>query len=120
MTKNVFLQLGFSYGSDTALWNVGKQLPNLYVLAGNPDPLYPGTEFRKDPGARPSVTPVRVSSLTAAMTTFISARDAINNGVYGYNNLQWLGVTYYHKFNEQWHISTEFWHIQENGVPKCG
>jgi hypothetical protein len=23
--------------------------------------------------------------------------------VWGYNNLQWLGGTYYHKFNDQWH-----------------
>jgi hypothetical protein len=43
--------------------------------------------------------------------------DAINSGTYGYNNLQWYGVTYYHKFNEQWHLSYEFYDLHENGVP---
>jgi len=29
----------------------------------------------------------------------------------GYNNLQWLGGTYYHKFNDNWHIAFESWNI---------
>ncbi len=33
--------------------------------------------------------------------------DALNGGQWGYNNLQWYGITYYHKFNDQWHISFE-------------
>jgi hypothetical protein len=116
-TKNIFLQFGISDGSETALWNVGRQLPNLYVLAGNSDPLYPGTQFKKDPGARPSYTAcLRLQSDSARDNIYFCA-NSINNGVYGYNNLQWLGFTYYHTFNEHWHISTEFWHIQENGVP---
>ncbi len=117
VSKNVFVQLGLTAGSDTGIWNVGRQLKNLYVLAGNVDPLYPGTEFRKDPGAKPSVTGcLRLQSDSAKDNAYFCA-DAINNGIYGYNNLQWLGVTYYHKFTDNWHISTEFWHLQENGVP---
>jgi len=116
-TKNIFLQLGVVDGTETAPWNVGRQLPNLYVLAGNSDPLYPGTQFRKDPGARPSVVAcARFQSNDAHNDLYLCA-DGINHGQWGYNNLQWLGFTYYHKFNEHWHISTEFWHIQENGVP---
>ncbi|HEY2048717.1 MAG TPA: outer membrane beta-barrel protein [Caulobacteraceae bacterium] len=117
VTKNIFVQLGVNDGSETALWNVGKQLPNLYVLAGNADPLYPGRQFLKDPGAKPSVSGcLRLQSDNARDDIYFCA-DAINHGQYGYNNLQWLGFTYYHKFNDHWHISTEFWHIQENGVP---
>jgi hypothetical protein len=117
LNKNVFVQLGVTAGSDTTLANIGKQLPNLYVLAGNPDPLYPGKTFRKDPGARPSGTAcLRLQSNSANDNIYFCA-DAINNGAYGYNNLQWYGATYYHRFNEHWHISTEFWHLQENGVP---
>ncbi|MFX6811607.1 outer membrane beta-barrel protein, partial [Acinetobacter baumannii] len=51
VTKNLFLQLGFAFGSDTALWNYHKTLPNPF-----PNVLYPGTRYRKDPGNLPSVT----------------------------------------------------------------
>jgi hypothetical protein len=117
VTKNIFLQLGLSDGSETALWNAGRQLPNLYVLAGNADPLYPGKVFRKDPGNQPSLTAcLRIQSNSARDNIYLCA-DSINKGTYGYNNLQWYGLTYYHKFNDHWHISIESWHIQENGVP---
>jgi hypothetical protein len=43
--------------------------------------------------------------------------DAINGGQWGYNNLQWLGGTYYHKINDYWHIAVESWNIHENNVP---
>ena len=43
--------------------------------------------------------------------------DALNNGIWGYNNLQWLGGTYFHKFNDQWHIGIESWNIHLNKVP---
>ena len=42
--------------------------------------------------------------------------DAINSGVWGYNNLQWWGVTYYHKFNDQWHLSFETYHLYQKNV----
>ena len=116
-TKNIFVQFGVADGSETALWNVGRQLPNLYVLAGNSDPLYPGRQFRKDPGAQASYTACLRMQTDSARDNVYFCADSINNGAYGYNNLQWLGVTYYHTFTEHWHISTEFWHIQENGVP---
>jgi len=116
-TKNIFLQLGISVGSDTALDNAGARLQNLYVLAGNPDPLYPGKTFEKDPGAKPSVTACARFQSNDARDNIYFCADAINHGEYGYNNLQWLGFTYYHKFNDHWHISVEAGHLQENGVP---
>ena len=119
-TKNVFLQLGVSVGSDTSLGNAGARLPNLYVLAGNADQIYPGRTFLKDPGAKASVTAcARFQSNSANDNLYVCA-DAINNGAYGYNNLQWLGFTYYHRFDEHWHISVEAYHLQENGVPNLG
>jgi hypothetical protein len=116
-TKNIFLTAGVVDGTETALWNVGQQLPNLFVKAGGVDPLFPGTTFRKDPGARPSLTACARFQSNSANDNIYFCADSINSGTWGYNNLQWLGFTYYHKFNEHWHISTEFWHIQENGVP---
>ena len=35
---------------------------------------------------------------------------------WGYNNLQWYGGTYYHKFNDQWHISVESYTLSQNNV----
>ena len=43
--------------------------------------------------------------------------DAWNGGQWGYNNLQWIGLTYYHKLNDYWHIAFETWNIHENNVP---
>jgi hypothetical protein len=116
-TKNIFLTVGLIDGTETAPWNVGQQLPNLFVKAGGVDPLYPGTTFRKDPGARPSLASCARFQSNNAHDNIYFCANSINNGAWGYNNLQWLGFTYYHKFNDHWHISTEFWHIQENGVP---
>ena len=45
--------------------------------------------------------------------------DAINGGQWGYNNLQWYGLTYYHKFNDQWHIAFETYDLHQNNVPNA-
>jgi hypothetical protein len=52
LTKNWIIQTGVTVGSDTALWNAGKTVPNL--LPGNP--IFPAANIPKDPGAVPSVT----------------------------------------------------------------
>ncbi len=111
-TKNWIVQLGLSVGSDTLPWNAGARLPNF--LPGNP--LYPGATFLKDPGAVPSVTTgVRYTTDSGNDSIYVVA-DAINGGQWGYNNLQWYGVTAYHKFNEQWHISFETYNLHQSGV----
>jgi hypothetical protein len=111
-SKNWMLQLGYSVGSDTLPWNEGAHLTNL--LPGNP--LYPQARFLKDPGATPSVTAgVRWTSDSGNDNVYVVA-DAINNGQWGYNNLQWYGMTYYHKFNDQWHISFETYNLHQSGV----
>ena len=45
-----------------------------------------------------------------------SSNTGINNGTWGYNNLQWYGFTYYHKFDERWHLSFESYHMHQNNV----
>jgi hypothetical protein len=117
LTKNWIIQTGVTVGSDTMPWNAGARIPNNYVLAGNPDPLYPGTTMLKDPGAVPSVTlGVRWTSDDGRDDLNIVG-DALNGGQWGYNNLQWLGFTYYHKLSDYWHIAVEVWNIHENNVP---
>ncbi len=112
VTKNLMVQLGVSVGTETTVWNSGKQTPNPY-----PNPLYPGTTYPKDPGAQPSFTACLRYTWNDGNDNIYPCANAINHGTYGYNNLQWFGTTYYHKFNDQWHVSFEFYDEHENGVP---
>jgi hypothetical protein len=116
VTKNLMFQLGLVVGTETMPWNIGARVPNYAILAGIADPLYPGTTMLKDPGAQPSVTTgIRWTSSDGRDDIYIVA-DAINNGLWGYNNLQWIGGTYYHKFDDYWHIAFETWNIHEYRV----
>ncbi len=113
ITKNWVLQLGITAGSDTMPWNMNARMPNL--MPGNA--LYPGATLLKDPGAVPSGTfGVRWTS-DDGRDDVNFVMDAWNGGQWGYNNLQWIGLTYYHKFNDYWHVAFETWNIHENNVP---
>ncbi len=112
VTKNWIVQLGVVASTDTVPWNIGARIPN-----PDPNALYPGTTMLEDPGAQPSATVgLRWTSDNGRDDIYLVA-NSINSGVWGYDNLQWLGGTYYHKFNDQWHISFETWNIHEYRVP---
>jgi hypothetical protein len=111
--KQLMLQFGVSVGTEAAFWHLNVKEPNL--LPGNP--LYGGTNFKKDPGAQPSFTACLRYTWNDGNDNIYPCADAINDGAWGYNNIQWYGTTYYHKFNDQWHVSLEFYHIGERGVP---
>ena len=112
VTKNWIVQLGVVASTDTMPWNIGARISN-----PDPNPLYPGTTMLKDPGAQPSATVgLRWTSDSGRDGIYLVA-NSINSGVWGYDNLQWLGGTYYHKFNDQWHIAFETWNIHEYRVP---
>jgi hypothetical protein len=117
LTKNWILQMGSTIGTEAMPWHWGQTVPNLFVQAGNADPLYPGTTMLKDPGAVPSFTfGVRWTSSDGKDDVNIVA-DGLNGGQWGYNNLQWYGLTYYHKLNDYWHFAFEAWNIHNNNVP---
>jgi len=40
-----------------------------------------------------------------------------NNGNFAWNNLQQEVTSWYHKFNDKWHMSTEYWRMSENNTP---
>lgn len=114
VTKNLFLQLGLTVGTEAMPWHWGQKMPNPF-----PNPLYPDTTMLKDPGAKPSITGcVRYQTDSGNDNIYLCA-DAFNDGVWGYNNLQWTGVTYYHRFNEQWHISFETYYLYQRNVPNA-
>lgn len=111
VTKNVILQLGLVAGTDTALWNMGKKVNN-----PAPNPLYPDSTFLKDPGAQLSAVACVRMTWNNGNDTFYPCIDGINNGDWGYNNLQWYGFTYYHKFNDRWHIAYEIYSLHQDNV----
>jgi hypothetical protein len=112
ITPNLLLQLGVNIGTDTTITNYRATRPNPF-----PNPLYPGSTYLRDPGATPSATACVRYTWNNGNDTVYPCMNGINSGTYGYNNQQWYGFTYYHKFNDHWHISTEFYDEHQNGVP---
>jgi Putative beta-barrel porin-2, OmpL-like. bbp2 len=111
LSKNWFVQVGVAIGSDTAPWHWGETVPNPF-----PNPVYPGSTMLKDPGAKPSITGgIRWQSDSGYDNIYVVA-DAMNDGRWGYNNLQWTGVTWYHKFDEQWHFAWETYTLDQHNV----
>ena len=82
-----------------------------------PTPLYPGSSFKKDPGAVPTFTLCARFTWDDGNSNFYPCANGINGGQWGYNNLQWYGFTYYHKFDDHWHVSFEYYDEHQNGVP---
>jgi hypothetical protein len=128
LSKNWIIQAGITVGTEAPVWHWGSHITNQFVATNNcagafvglacgQDPLYPGARMLQDPGAKPSGTlGVRWTSDDGRDDVNIVA-DGINDGIWGYNNLQWFGLTYYHKINDYWHIAFETWNIHERDVP---
>jgi outer membrane protein OmpA-like peptidoglycan-associated protein len=112
VTKQLALQLGVNIGTESWVFHAGQKIANL-----DPNPLYPGKTFLKDPGDTPSLTACLRYTWNDGADTIYPCADGINGGQWGYNNIQWYGTTFYHKFNDQWHISFEFYDIFEHRVP---
>jgi hypothetical protein len=112
ITKNLFYQLGVTAGTEAFPWHVGQTIPNPF-----PNPLFPNPTMPKDPGAVPSITNCLRYQTDNGNDNLYLCADATNQGMWGFNNLQWFGGTYYHKFNEQWNISFESYMLYEKDVP---
>jgi hypothetical protein len=122
-TKNLTLQLGVVGGTEAAIWHVNNWETNpaptfVYNGATIANPLY-GGKFRTDPGAVPSVVACVRFNWNDGRDNLYPCMDGINGGQWGYNNLQWYGFTYYHKFDDHWHISFETYDLHQNGVPNA-
>jgi hypothetical protein len=135
ITKQVMLQVGVATGTEAPPWHMGSKLTNLFPnnaadlaiaqayaeqnnlpVPTSANPLYPGATYLKDPGDKPAVTVCgRWQSLDGNNDVNICA-DAINHGQWGYNNLQWYGMTMYHKFNKFFHVSYEIYDEHQDGV----
>jgi hypothetical protein len=111
LNKNWFLQLGLTVGTEAMPWQVGETVPNPF-----PNPVFPGNTMLKNPGAQPSVTAgVRWQSDSGRDAVYV-VENGINNGTWGYNNLQWTGLTWYHRFNPNWHLAWEIYSLSQKNV----
>ncbi len=115
VTKNLIVQLGISDGTETPLWHASARANNLVPY----NPLYTGATFPKDPGNQPSFTGCIRYSWDDQHNNIQPCFNGINRANWGYNNLQWYGATYYHKFNDHWHVSLESYYEYQNGVPNA-
>jgi Putative beta-barrel porin-2, OmpL-like. bbp2 len=111
LDKNWIVQFGMAIGTDTAAWHLGQKVPNPF-----PNPVFPGNTMPRDPGATPAYTlGVRWASDTGNDNVYVVA-NTINNGTWGYNNLQWYGITWFHNFNEKWHLAVESYTLSQKNV----
>jgi hypothetical protein len=94
VTKNWLFQAGITVGTDT--------------VNGN------------DPGMQPSLTAcARWNSDDSWHNVYVCA-NGINDGEWGYNNLQWYGFTTYHKLSDNWHVAIEVWDMHQDHVAALG
>ncbi len=114
-TKDLMFQFGISDGTETALDHVSARITNLVPY----NALYPTATFPKDPGNQPSFTACVRYTWNEGNDNIYPCVNAINRGNWGYNNLNWYGGTYYHKFNDQWHLSFESYYEDQQGVPNA-
>jgi hypothetical protein len=115
LNKNLILQAGVITGTEATPDHLYQTLPNLVPN----NALYSGTTFKRDPGARLAGVACARYTSDNAYDDFNVCGDGLNNGQYGYNNLQWYGMTYYHKINEQWHFDFELYQEHQKNVPNA-
>jgi hypothetical protein len=116
VTPHVILQFGINVGTEAAVSTVGQTILN--PAPGPQNMLNPQSRLLKNPGAQlPSFTACARFDWNHGNDAFMPCANGINNGEWGYNNLQWYGATYYHKFDDHWHISMESYYLYESDVP---
>lgn len=120
--KNLILQGGVTVGTEATIGHLHKKLDNPYPdnpALGQVNPIYPNATFKADPGAQPSLTFCGRYNSDDSKDSFNVCANGINNGRYGYNNLQWYGATIYHQIDSHWHIAAEAYTEHQNQVPNA-
>jgi hypothetical protein len=67
--------------------------------------------------AKPSATACISYTFNKGNDNVYPCVNGLNNGRYAYNNLQMFDNTWYHKFNDSWHMATEAWYMYQRDVP---
>jgi hypothetical protein len=106
----------FSYDPFTQTGIIGtlklndRWLVNLGLSAGND--IAPWAS-----GAKPSLTACVAYTFHFGNDQIYPCASGINSGKYAYNNVQLFVSTWYHKFNQRWHMATEAYYEYERSVP---
>ncbi len=111
LNRNWTLQFGVTCGTDTMCWNIGARVPNPF-----PNPVFSDATMPKDPGAQLSYTAGARWQSNSGWDSVYVVENGINNGTWGYNNLQWTGLTWYHRFNPVWHLAWETYLVEQRNV----
>jgi Putative beta-barrel porin-2, OmpL-like. bbp2 len=128
LDKNWQVQAGVTAGTDTTvqhMWTTNTvSCSVLYPCKGARYDQNTGMSSQtqgmlQDPGAKPSFTGAIRWNSDDGKTSVQGVVNGINSGQWGYNNLQWHGLTFYHTFDEHWHISTEFYNEFQKNVPNA-
>lgn len=103
LNRNWLLQFGIGGGTETFAWNA------------RPISI-PGYSGPRDPGAQASLSGCIQYQTDSGRDAVYLCVDDINNARWGYNNMNWYGGTYYHKFNEQFHVAFEGYYMYQRDV----
>jgi len=90
LSASWLLQLGLASGSDTTPW-------------------------AKDPGAQPTASVMVQYISPGGHDSFYVGMNSLNNGHFGFNNLQECIESYSHKFNDQYWTTFEFQYMYQKG-----
>jgi len=90
LTASWLLQVGLASGSDTAPW-------------------------AKDPGAQPTLSVMLQYISPGGHDSYYVGMNSINNGHFGFNNLQECIESYSHKFNDVWWTTFEAQYMYQKG-----
>jgi hypothetical protein len=85
------IQAGISDGTDVAIW-------------------------QEDPGRQVTGTVMIQYTTPNQMDSFYFGDNVINNGQFGYNNMQQVVGTWTHKFNDKIYTATEAWYMWEHNA----
>jgi opacity protein-like surface antigen len=126
VNRNIMLQGGISIGTEAQINNARhvfypavpggvlyQPVPGVFATT-SAQPAYSG---QADPGVKPTFTACGRYETDSAYDNIYICANGINTATFGYNNLNWYGVTWYHKFDENWHFALESWHMHQSGVP---
>jgi hypothetical protein len=103
LNRNWLLQVGIGGGTETLPWNARSI-------------SIPGYHGPRDPGAQASLSGCVQYQTDSGRDAVYLCVDDLNDAMWGYNNMNWYGGTYYHKFNEQVHVAVEGYYMYERDV----
>ena len=70
-----------------------------------------------EPNAKPTLNTCVGYTWRKGEDNIYTCMNSLNSGKYAYNNLQAAYATWYHKFNDSWHMATESWYMYQKDVP---